>query len=28
MKDAIIVGGGILGMLTARSLHESGLEKS
>ena len=26
MKDAIIVGGGILGMLTARSLHEAGLK--
>lgn len=26
MKDAIIVGGGILGMLTARSLHEAGMK--
>ena len=26
MKDAIIVGGGILGMLTARSLHQAGLK--
>lgn len=26
MKDIIIVGGGILGMLTARSLHDAGLK--
>jgi glycine oxidase len=26
MKDAIIVGGGLLGMLTARFLHEAGLK--
>ncbi|MEB4592559.1 glycine oxidase ThiO [Candidatus Thiothrix sp. Deng01] len=26
MKDAIIVGGGLLGMLTARSLHKAGLK--
>lgn len=26
MKDAIIVGGGILGMLTARFLHEAGMK--
>lgn len=26
MKDAIIVGGGLMGMLTARSLHQAGLK--
>ena len=26
MKDVIIVGGGIIGMLTARTLHEAGLD--
>ena len=26
MKDVIIVGGGIIGMLTARTLHDAGLD--